>query len=77
MTRDDARTLSVGKMVVSRHSSPPYRPYRISKLYLPETGTPMVQIAAYRPGEWVHLEAFDLPPKGQVWDQLRGQWRPK
>ena len=74
MTREQAMAMSVGQKVMSKHSDPPYRPHRLTKLHQPETGTPMCQIAALKAGEWVHLMAFDPVPKGKVWSQLRSRW---
>ena len=76
MTRDRALQCVVGHQVMSPHSDPPYRPYRLSKVFLPatETGTPMCQIAALAPGEWLHLTAFEPGPAGQVWNARLSQW---
>lgn len=79
MTREEAMTMSEGKIVTSPHTVPVRRPFRLTKVYLPADGkgTPMCQIAAYKPGVWIHLEAFDPAPKGQIWNTQIGEWRPK
>lgn len=77
MTREEMWRVSVGQDVVSPHSSPPNRPYRITKLHLPKDGTPMCQLRGYPAGQWVHLEAFDLAPANAYWNPATGKWQPR
>lgn len=76
MTREEARTMREGAYVMSRHSSPPWRPYCLTKVFLPEKGTPMAQIAQLSPGAWVHLEAFEPCPKDKAWNRVTSSWEP-
>lgn len=77
MTREQAMAMSVGQKVMSRHSDPPFRQYRLTKVFIEEGKTPMCQIAALAPGQWLHLEAFDPVPKGKVWNALKSRWDDK
>ncbi|HKW14689.1 MAG TPA: hypothetical protein VJS69_09405 [Candidatus Krumholzibacteria bacterium] len=75
MTLDEALGLAEGDYVINRHTPVPYRPIRITAIWVNSKRTIVsLRLASIDPRAWLDARGYDLPPAGKIWDPGFRDW---
>jgi hypothetical protein len=74
MTLAEAETVRDGTYLISKHTTPPYKPFRVTRAWMNERKT-FARFRIHSHGDmWFDYSTCEFPPKGKHWSALRMEW---
>jgi hypothetical protein len=74
MTIAQALNVRDGATVISKYTSPPLKPLRVTRVWANDAKT-IVRFRIAKLGDaWVDSEGFEVAPKGKKWAPFKQEW---